>query len=681
MSFFTFKLGDVLEYTITGLHPGRKYDVRVVPGSMNVSGQWYSVEMPRVMADATTSPPSSNLAAPAVELTSSNSTSVFVTWQDMGPSSGRQAAHFMQLNYRIQGGRDTSPVVLLPASGSQWINGLKTGTIYEFQVTSGHEGRPDGPSTTTSIRTLWDSGTDHEEEDTDSESRVIRVNAQVLSSSAIQVSWHPLPPETLSNVLYYTIRYVAVPESNTPAKFQFIRSTGRQVKLTNLTAYTLYRVDIRSHDRQGRSSTFSSPPTEAKTMADLPGPPLDLSFTVSPDGTGQVTWKPPSPTNGIILTYAILLSDDPQAPLESWTRREEDPGVWLRTQLRGFTPGTMYYVRMQAQTSIGWGPLTAPLISSFPPPATLSDSSHVRLQEQYLGAFIGVGISLVLAVTCSISIFLRTRCIKRMSSERSGSPPGVPAADVSRPAASGTSSAAVAMNGLAVCNGKQHTRHKQSLESLRRNGPFGSREREDVSLVEMEAFVPMLATIPVEESCHLDTKGGYQTGSRGSHREDSLCNGSLRGVGGGGGGRNSRLRDENNDEDENENEGADRSELPLLSLQSSSGAPLDGTILSQATETTCLSLDYSGRNRRRRRHQQRQGSLHSHDSSLHSLDSRTNSSSDSSRSLRGQDDNDTGICHADHQMNDSGLVVAVVTGSTSNNNRTTPKGSGELVMT
>ena len=652
--------GDVHEYIITGLHPGRKYDVRVVPGSMNVAGQWYTIEMPRVMTDATTSLPSNPLAAPAVELMAGNASSVLVTWEDMGPSSGRQVAQNIQLTYRIQGSRDTSPVVVLPASGSHWVTGLKTGTVYEFQLSSNHEGYPDGPSTTSSIRTMWGSGIEHEDEDTDSEARPVRMDTQVLSSNAIQVSWYP-STEALEYVLYYTIRYVAVGEENSATKFQFIRSTGHQVKLSNLTAYTIYRISIRSHDRQGRSSTFSTPASEARTLADVPGPPLNLNFTV--DETVQLTWKPPSPPNGNILGYAILISTDPEASVENWTR-QEDPGVWLRSSLRGLVPGTVYYVRMQARTSVGWGPLTPPLTCPLPHPTTSSDSASssdydlVRFSEQYLGAFIGLAVSVGLAIACSISMLLRARCIKRMSSETT-SPAVVPATDVSRP----PPSVAVANGGLSVCNGYGH-RHKP--ESVRRNGPFQSRERTDPTLVEMEAFVPMLATIPVEESSHLDTKGGYPSGSR--RNEDSLCNGSLRGE----------MTTSRTEVDDDE---ADRCELPLLSL--SGGAPLDGTILSQATETTCLSLDYSGRNRRRRR-QHQQGSLHSHDdSSLHSLDSRTNSrsSSDSSRSLRGQDDNDTGICHADHQMNDSGLVVAVVsTGGSSNNNRSTPKGSAELVI-
>ena len=739
--------GDVHEYTITGLHPGRKYDVRVLPGSMNGAGQWYTVEMPRVMADASgpTSPSTSQPSNPstanlAVQLMSTNANSVLVTWD--------RAARDNQilLTYRIQGSRETSPVTILPAvSGSRWITGLKVGSIYEFQLKSDQENSSSSVSSSI-IQTLWNydtaAGYANEEEDTDSDPRPIRVEAKVLSSNAIQVSWFVLPPESSTNILYYTIRYVAIPTESSsndePAvqKFQFIRSTGHQVQLTNLTAFTLYRISVRSHDRQGRSSSYSSPATDARTMADLPGPPLDLSFTVdlvsaagtSTTTTGQLFWKAPYPVKGNILGYAILISTDAESPIDTWMVKEE-PGVWLRSQLRGLIPGTVYYVRMKARTSVGWGPLTPEpaLVCSILPNPEGTGSIHSvtdenpndsanQLSEHYMGAIIGVIVSMLLAVACAIMLLMREQCIKRMvppsdSSMHTGTQQQlqqIPSSDVM----------ATTANGLATCTGRfhQHRHLKMEQQPLRRNGSLRNSQSADATMLEMEAFVPMLATIAVEEMpSHLDTKGGYPSGSRGSVAGRIIT-------------PTTTIRKEV--EDYHDDDDADRSELPLLSLSHSVvgqqqqhemivGGVLDGTILSQATETTCLSLDYSGRNRRRRRrkhHLRRQGSLHSHDdddegdSSLHSLDSRTTTSSNSQRQLRSsseaisctnscsnsrrslQEDNDTGMCRTDHHhqmMNDSGLVVvggggvASVSSSSSNNNRSqttttlTPKGDQE----
>lgn len=712
--------GDIHEYTITGLHPGRKYDVRVLPGSMNGagSGQWFTVEMPRVMADAGSSPTSpQSLPSAVMELVTANSTSVFVTWQNVGVV-GRPTRANIHLTYRIQGSRETSPVVILPtAAGSRWIAGLKPGSIYEFQLINNDS--EDGPSTVTStIRTLWDAGFEHEEEDTDSEPMPIRMEAKVVSSTAIQLSWSVLPPENAANILYYTVRYVAIPTestSNAVPTPSFIRTTANQFQLTNLTAFTLYRISIRSHDRQGRSSTYSSPATDARTMADLPGPPLDVSFSVESSAgtttTGQLFWKAPYPVKGNILGYAILISVDPEAPIDTWTRKEE-PGVWLRSQLRALVPGTVYHVRMQARTSVGWGPLTAALECPFLPAegtgsissvtdekSNANNDAAVRFSEQYLGAFIGLAVSVGLAIACSLSMLLRARCIKRMSPTTERHPSQLASSSQVQQIPSSADAVTASVNGLA--NGRLQQQQCHQKDPVRRNGSLrNSRERsDDAALLEMEAFIPMLATIPLEEMpSHLDTKGGYPSGSRFSvagriitptnYATETAMTMISR-------------KEDNEDEDDDE----DRSELPLLSLSCSvvgHPAGLDGTILSQATETTCLSLDYPSR-RRRSKHQ---GSLHSHDdddgdSSLHSLDSGTTSSSqrhhrrsseaisctsdESSRSLR-QDQEDTGMCHADHNqmMNDSGLVVVTSGGlsSNSNNNRsqttpTTPKGTAD----
>lgn len=689
--------GVIHEYTITGLHPGRKYDVRVLPGSMNGAGseQWYTVEMPRVMVDAGSSPTLPRPLPPDMELLTANSTSVFVTWDSVGVS--RQTLVNIQLTYRIQGSRETSPVVSLPtASGSRWITGLKSGSIYEFQLINDE----DGPSSVTrTIRTLWDAGFEQEEEDTDSEVMPIRMETKIMSSNAIQLSWYVVPPENAANILYYTIRYVAIPAESDRVPTQFIRSTGHQIQLTNLTPFTLYRITIRSHDRHGRSSTYN-PATDAWTLDDLPGPPLDLSFSIesSVGSTGQLFWKAPCPVKGNILDYAIFISTDPEAPIDTWKRKEE-PGVWMRSQLRELVPGTVYHVRMQARTSVGWGPLTAVLTCPFlPAEGTGSISSvtdekpndpAVRFSEQYLGAFIGLAVSVGLAIACSVSMLLRARCIKRMSPTTERHPSQLASSQVQQiPAAD-----VVTANGLAACNGRLQHGHKKDQQPVRRNGSLrNSRERSaDPTMLEMEAFVPMLATIPVEDiPSHLDTKGGYPSGSRASVAGRIITP------------TTTTSRKENEDEDDE-----DCSELPLLSLSCSVvGHPggLDGTILSQATETTCLSLDYSGRNRLRHKHY-RQGSLHDDgDSSLHSLDSRTTSSSqrhlgnssealscssdESSRSLRQDAAADTGMCHADHHqiMNDSGLVVVTsggaVTSSSSNNNRSqttsmTPKADQE----
>lgn len=524
--------GDVYEYTIMGLHPGRKYDVRVVPGSMiSAAGPWFTKEMPRVMTSDAPSLVSStpheqtSSPAPAIELVAhefNGSSSVLVSWEDVGSLSGRPAADGVRLRYRQQGSRESSPVLVLPPSGSQWITQLRPATVYEFQLSASIEDR-EGPVSQASIRTLPDPDLDDQDDESFNVGNPIGAESQAMSSSAIKLSWHFQPAS--GSILYYTVRYVSVPEEalpgmgpSLPPVIRYIRTTASHVHLTNLTAYTLYRMSIKCHDRDGRSSPFSSPPVEGRTLADLPTSPLNPSWQALADGSVQVSWRPPLHPNGIITGYVVLVSTDPSAPVDTWTRHTES-GSRLRTQLTGLPLGTpQYYFRIQGRTSAGWGAMTEPLAglmhhhptesSSLPPPPYSSESpDSPPSSEQFLGVIIGLAVGLGFALICAIAMLWRSRCTKGLSPER------IAAIQMGGGGGGPDRAAGAGMNGIVVCNGNGYQHHSAITKpSSRPNGMrhFGrtptSRDQQRSSLVEMEAFVPMLTTIPDDLPAHLDTK-------------------------------------------------------------------------------------------------------------------------------------------------------------------------------
>lgn len=89
-------LGDSQEYTLNGLHPGKKYDVRILLGSLDVAGQWFTQQMPRVPSgDASDAhPPVADL-----QLLCTNATSILATWTPL-PSASIIG---YKLTYRMQG--------------------------------------------------------------------------------------------------------------------------------------------------------------------------------------------------------------------------------------------------------------------------------------------------------------------------------------------------------------------------------------------------------------------------------------------------------------------------------------------------------------------------------------------------------------------------------------------------
>ena len=528
------------EYIITGLHPGRKYDVSVVPGTTNVVGPWFTQEMPRVMNTDAEAAPTPTLAAPNVELLASNTTSILVSWEDLG----RKRAEQVRLTYRKQGSRDTSPVLLLPAVGSQLVAPLESGTVYDFQLTPIAVGGLEGPATSLSIRTLWEtpSAAERESEEVDDfDQGPISLESNVLSSSAIKLSWQRQLSDSSNAIVYYTVRYISIPEETLPIlpgngatlttpRYGYIRTTAKDVLLTNLTAFTLYRIAVRAHDQQGRSSTYSSPQLDLRTLVDLPSPPLSLSWLVLADGTVQVSWKPPLRPNGIIENYTVLVSSELEAAEEEWIKHEEG-GSKLRSQLRGLHFGSLYFIRVRARTEAGWGEATQavaallqlPLTPSPQAEETPSDDSNddFASNEQYLGVIIGIVIGLSFAVVCTAVMIWRGRCFKGLSSsDRSSMRIGtVTDASVAGTAGTTTTHRPSALNGVALCNGNGF-HHGKSGEGVRRSGPFGNRpnstagtsldrqhQQQNQSLIEMDVFVPRLQSIPVNiDTTHLDTK-------------------------------------------------------------------------------------------------------------------------------------------------------------------------------
>lgn len=505
------------------MHPGRKYDVRVVPGSMNAAGPWFTKEMPRVTTNGPFKPPSEldNLSPPAVELLVTNTSSVRVTWEDIG----RQRADDVRLTYREHGSRETSPVLILPPSGSQWITDLDPATIYEFQLACSFDGQQ-GPPSQVFIQTL----SEEEEEGSlpmDSSELLldagpIVIEPQVLSSNELHLTWRPLVPGSYSsNILYYTLRYATVPEEpilappgsasgTTPVRIGYLRSTVGHAQLINLTAHTLYHFSVRSHDSEGRSSLFSSPPVEARTLPAIPTQPRNPSWqqvTSSNGSTVQLNWWPPLFPNGIINAYAILISTDPSAPIETWVRHIE-AGPRLRAILTDLSPKREYHIRIQAKNPAGWSAPSEPLTFSLPnlsgtsqnqPTPETPPPDPTNEHEQYLGVAIGLAVGLGFAIICALIMVWRSRCVKRLVSERRAC----------------VSSTTQDVHGAVLCNGNgihhQSTGVKSSPPNVLMrfwNRPRGARERrdQDHQQVEMEAFAPMLPTLPVDELPQLDTK-------------------------------------------------------------------------------------------------------------------------------------------------------------------------------
>ena len=178
---------------------------------------------------------------------------------------------------------------------------------------------------------------------------------------------------------------------------------------------------------------------------------------------------------------------------------------------------------MQAKTAAGWGPLSDSLTvvtQTHPPPAIVDDLStrpDDLGMDQHLGVVIGLVIGVAIALMCTLVLLWRSRCIKSLTTERGETPV---AAAIFGAARSGGQHAAAPLGvhqSIANGNGLFKSHHAALKKKMGRSvgsvGGVGGGCHTSLesgirggSMVEMDVFVPMLSTIPVDEAPHLDTK-------------------------------------------------------------------------------------------------------------------------------------------------------------------------------
>lgn len=183
-------------------------------------------------------------------------------------------------------------------------------------------------------------------------------------------------------------------------------------------------------------------------------------------------------------------------------------------------PNNIYFVRMQAKTAAGWGPLTGSLTvvtqTPPPPPAIVDDLSNRSDDfgfDRHLGVVIGLAIGIAIALICTLVLLWRSRCIKSLTAERSETPVATAIFSAARSGGQHATAPIGVRQSIANGNGLFKSHNLAFKKKMGRS--VGSVDGRHTSLesgigggsmVEMDVFVPMLSTIPVDEAPHLDTK-------------------------------------------------------------------------------------------------------------------------------------------------------------------------------
>ncbi|XP_026316076.1 Down syndrome cell adhesion molecule-like protein Dscam2 [Hyposmocoma kahamanoa] len=176
-----------------------------------------------------------------------------------------------------------------------------------------------------------------------------------VTSTALRVSWQPIPPHKQAGALIgYTVLYAAQGR-------HWLNATSlvTELRLQGLLKYTNYTIKVAGFSNYG-TGPFSFP-IVCSTMQDVPEAPAEIKLLSQSSNTILVSWKKPRQPNGRLLHYTVYYkptasNDGPQTIRVDSIQLTE---AYERTQtleLKGLDTGQQYDVWVTASTAVGEGP-------------------------------------------------------------------------------------------------------------------------------------------------------------------------------------------------------------------------------------------------------------------------------------------------------------------------------------
>ncbi|XP_053620257.1 cell adhesion molecule Dscam2-like [Plodia interpunctella] len=176
-----------------------------------------------------------------------------------------------------------------------------------------------------------------------------------VTSTALRISWQPIPPHKQAGALVgYIVLYAAQSR-------QWLNATSlvTELRLQGLLKFTNYTVKVAGFSNYGLGP-FSFPIVCA-TLQDVPDAPSEIKLLVQSSNSLLVSWKKPNQPNGRLLHYTIYCkptasNDGPQTIR---TDAQQTHDAYERTQaveLKALSDGRQYDVWVTASTVVGEGP-------------------------------------------------------------------------------------------------------------------------------------------------------------------------------------------------------------------------------------------------------------------------------------------------------------------------------------
>ncbi|XP_025990805.2 neogenin isoform X7 [Solenopsis invicta] len=391
-------------YVLNGLEKHVVYQVRICAFNVNGTGpwtEWTKIETYENDLDETKVPNvPSNLKANAM------ADSILISWHPPKDQSIKVR------KYKLGWGKGYPDVEIQVLDGKQRSYAIKpieptTEYVISLRATNNvGDGQPAYANVRTPERFV-------------SESAVplippVGLKAIVLSASTVVLYWTDTTlskSQYITDSRYYVVRYTNYHHSSSP-RYKYYNATDLNCMIHDLKPNTQYEFTVKLVKGK-RSSPWSMVVLNQTQEAAPSTAPRDLIIQTVEDRPTSVLlrWQPPKQPNGQITGYLIIYSTDNTKWDRDWLV-EGVIGDKVDATVKGLHPNTLYYFKIQARNSKGYGPFSTTISFKTPQSNGMDDELHDGDGRSFSNILIYIiaGLSVIFITAISVVVVV---CCKR----------------------------------------------------------------------------------------------------------------------------------------------------------------------------------------------------------------------------------------------------------------------------
>lgn len=181
------------------------------------------------------------------------------------------------------------------------------------------------------------------------------VRISEITANSVHISWHydGPPSEAVEFVIQYKPKLAPASDH-----LEVVGLKTNYYTVQGLYPFTEYEFYVVAVSAIGRG--LASTATFVTTGETEPGTaPKNVQVRPLSSTTMLIQWEEPDTPNGQVIGYKVFYTTNPGLAIASWDSQVVDHN--LLTTISDLTPHTIYTIRVQAETSVGSGPLSVPV--------------------------------------------------------------------------------------------------------------------------------------------------------------------------------------------------------------------------------------------------------------------------------------------------------------------------------